>query len=165
MGNTAFSKMFTSAFDLIVTSCKVSDCYDFKVDANLPHPRYVECSAMWDTGAVRSVVSHKLAKQLGLQSMGFATMMHADGESRVNALCVNLLLPNNIEVQMLPVIESNLLDTDLLIGMDVIGLCDIALTHPEGKMLFTFDTNRSRCIDFVDSSLIAEEPPVSYITK
>jgi len=120
---------------------------------------------MWDTGAVKTVVSHRLANQLGLQSMGFATMVHADGESRVNSLCVNLLLPNNIEVQMLPVIESNLLDTDLLIGMDVIGLCDIALTHPEGKMLFTFDTNRSRCIDFVDSSLTAEEPPVSYITK
>ena len=148
MVKQAFSVIFPPQVRAISTVCKVSDAYSFNLDADTEHPEYIECSAAWDTGAVMSVISHKVAERLSLTNMGFANMIHADGTSKVRTFFINLLLPNKIEVQMLQVMESNLIDTDMLIGMDVIGFCDFAITHPKDGTLFSFDTAKSHIIDF-----------------
>jgi len=56
------------------------------------------------------------------------------------------LLPNKIEVTELDVISDELPDTDVLIGMDVINLCDFAITHHSGKTKFSFQI--PSCSDF-----------------
>ncbi len=99
----------------------------------MPHPDFHEYNAIWDTGAVRTVISPKAVAEFGLQPRGKVKMYHANGVSYVNTYFVNLLLPNKMEVQILQVMDGNLPDADILLGMDVIGLGDFALTAPDGK--------------------------------
>ena len=66
-------------------------------------------------------------------------MQHANGEAIVNTYIINLLLPNKMEVKTLPVLEGAMTDVDVLIGMDVITLCDFAITNKNGHTLFSFD--------------------------
>ena len=126
----------------------ISDCYSLQLDKDRPHPVYETCKAIWDTGAHMSVISMDLARKLGLKPMGYAKMLHANGDSLVNTTFVNILLPNKIEIQMLQVMESNLQDADMLIGMDVINLCDFAITHTEDKTLFSFDIPSNHQTDY-----------------
>lgn len=132
----------------IETACKVSMHHDVVRFGNDTHPAFHEYNAIWDTGAVRTVISSKVVAELGLQPRGKVEMYHANGVSYVNTYFVNLLLPNNMEVQILQVMDGNLPDADILLGMDVIGLGDFALTAPEGKTLFSFSMPSQYAIDF-----------------
>ena len=81
-----------------------------------------DCCAIWD--------SKKLVKELNLQTDGRAIMVHADGQSQVYTYTVNLKLPNGIVIQGLHVSAADLVDTEILIGMDIISLCDFAISLP-----------------------------------
>ena len=41
-------------------------------------------------------------------------------------------------------------DTDMLIGMDIITLCDFAITNKDGKTTFSFDIPSSRVTDYTN---------------
>lgn len=123
----------------ISTNVKVSNFYDQSRQPNLAHPAYQSCRAIWDTGAMSTTISPVLAQKLGLVSFGKVKMQHANGDAIVNTYIVNLLLPNNMEISTLPVMEGAMTDVDLLIGMDVITLCDFAITNKDGKTIFSFD--------------------------
>ena len=132
----------------IETMCKVSVYHDVVRLGNDNHPKFFEYNAIWDTGAVRTVISPKVVANLGLQPRGKVAMYHANGVSYVNTYFVNLLLPNKMEVQILQVMDGNLPDADILLGMDVIGLGDFAITAPQGKTLFSFSQPSQYAIDF-----------------
>jgi len=117
----------------ISTNVMVSNLYDE------PHPEYESCRAIWDTGAMSTTISPILAQKLGLVSFGKVKMQHANGEAIVNTYVINLLLPNKMEISTLPVMEGAMSDVDILIGMDVITLCDFAITNKDGKTIFSFD--------------------------
>lgn len=123
----------------IATEVKVSVAYDEIRQPKLPHPRFETCRALWDTGAMSSVITPALASRLGLKSLGLSLMQHTNGKVLVNTYAINLLLPNKMEVKTLYVMEGAMEDTDVLIGMDVITLCDFAVTNKDGKTLFSFD--------------------------
>jgi len=112
------------------------------------HPPYIELNAIWDTGAMRSTISSQIAEKLGLIPIGQTRVCHADGESICNYYVVNLLLPNKIEIKMLMVNDGKLTDTDMLIGMDVISLCDFAITTSGAATKFSFQVPSSLDIDF-----------------
>ena len=66
----------------------------------------------------------------------------------VSAYTINIKLPNDLEFQALPVILGDLPGYDMLIGMDIIGLGDFAITHPEGDTKFSFRIPSQADIDF-----------------
>lgn len=123
----------------ISSQVKVSNYYDESRQPNIPHPRFETCRAIWDTGAMSSTISPTLVSKLGLVSLGKVEMHHANGDAIVNTYAINLLLPNRMEIHTLPVMEGAMTDVDMLIGMDVISLCDFAITNKDGKTLFSFD--------------------------
>lgn len=84
----------------ISTVCKISEPYDASFDSGM-HPPYHELNAIWDTGAMRSTISTKIARKLNLIPLGQTRVCHADGESFCNYYVVNLLLPNRMEIKML----------------------------------------------------------------
>lgn len=131
----------------ISTACKISEPYDANMDSN-DHPPYIELKAIWDTGAMRSTISTQIANKLNLIPLGQTRVCHADGESICNYYVVNLLLPNKIEIKMLMVNDGKLTDTDMLIGMDVISLCDFTITNPGAETKFSFQVPSSLDIDF-----------------
>lgn len=148
MKSVPFSCTFNSATGSIITDCKVSDEFDVAATPDLPHPEFIAFKAIWDTGAMRSSISTDVVKKLGLKPYGFAKVFHADGVSMQNTYFVNFLLPNGIEVKTLLVTEAKMTDIDVLIGMDVITLCDFALTSSNGMTKFSFQVPSSTDIDF-----------------
>ena len=53
-----------------------------------------------------------------------------------------------MEVSTLYVMEGDMTDNDILIGMDVITLCDFAITNKDGKTVFSFDIPSTRITDY-----------------
>ena len=135
------------------TIVKVSNFYDETRQPNQPHPKYESCKAIWDTGAMSTTISPALAQKLGLQSLGKVEMHHANGHAIVNTYAINLLLPNKMEIHTLHVMEGGMTDVDVLIGMDVITLCDFAITNKSGKTLFSFDIPSCHETDYTSPSI------------
>ena len=131
----------------ISTMCKISEPYDASFDTG-EHPPYLELNAIWDTGAMCSTISSQIVNELRLIPLGQTRVCHADGESTCNYYVVNLLLPNKIEIKMLMVNDGKLTDTDMLIGMDVISLCDFTITSPGTNTKFSFQIPSTLDIDF-----------------
>lgn len=89
----------------------------------------VVAKALWDSGADGSVISPRIAKALGLTSLGQATVESANGDYIAATYVIDLMLPNGIVIKGLQVMESDLKSCDALIGMDVITLGDMAITN------------------------------------
>jgi len=147
MKSIPYTQTFSKPALCLSTICKISEPYDPLLDPN-PHPPFYELDAIWDTGAMRSTISTQIAKKLGLVPLGQTRVCHADGESVCNYYLVNLLLPNKIEIKMLMVNDGKLTDTDMLIGMDVISLCDFAITNSGAETKFSIQIPSSLDIDF-----------------
>ncbi len=133
----------------LTTPCEIGEAYDPNDPNSSPCPKkkYV---GLWDTGASSSMITNRVASELGLLPTGFIQSYHAQGKSLVNTYIVNVLLLNGIHVYNLKVTEGKLLDgVDMLIGMDIINLGDFAITHKNGGTVFSFQIPSTRHYDFV----------------
>jgi len=122
-----------------------------KIDVN----KYI---AIWDTGATHSAITKKVADAIGLQPTGVRDVRHAKGMSSANTYLVNFILPNGVMAYNVRVTEVDLIPDDkttedkqpqLLIGMDIIGEGDFAITHFNGKTTVSFRMPSLEEIDFV----------------
>lgn len=147
MDKASYTAVFKKPAPCILTHCKISAPYDAAFDTE-DHPEYKDISAIWDTGAMCSTISADLVSALGIKPLGQVNVSHVDGVSVFNQYVVNVLLPNKIEVQMLIVNDGKLNDADLLIGMDVISLCDFAITNVGDSTKFSFQIPSLTDIDF-----------------
>lgn len=117
-----------------------------------------EYVAIWDTGATHSAITKKVADDIGLKPTGIAEVRHADGKSPTNTYLVNIFLPNKVMAGQVRVTEVKLIPDDntaddvqpqLLIGMDIIGVGDFAVSSDNGKTVLSFRTPSSSEIDFI----------------
>jgi hypothetical protein len=118
--------------------------------------------AIWDTGATHSAITKKVVDDLGLKPTGVRETRHADGKSINNTYLVNILLPNKVMVGSVRVTEVKLIPDDntsddkqpqLLIGMDIIGLGDFAVTNANEKTTFSFQIPSVEEIDFIPDTV------------
>ncbi|KAA6302538.1 MAG: hypothetical protein EZS26_001370 [Candidatus Ordinivivax streblomastigis] len=142
----AFTVEYAGITDTLVTKCIVSKAYNTSETTTSNH---VECKAIWDTGAMRSVISTKIVDKLRLAPIGKTRVFHANGESVVGSYLVNIILPNQIGCSFLQVTEGDITDTDVLIGMDIISQGDFAVTASQGKTKFSFQVPSTHDIDYV----------------
>jgi len=89
----------------------------------------IKCRALWDTGAIYSVISKSLADKLGLFPTDTQRAYTAQGFYEASIYRVDIMLPNNIVVKGLQIGDGEFQDFDFLIGMDVISLGDFHLTN------------------------------------
>lgn len=88
-----------------------------------------ECKAIWDTGATNTAISKKLARKLNLKVISTAECDGINTTILTNIYKIDLLLPNKIAVLDIDVSEvDNIIDADILIGMDVILLGDFSIS-------------------------------------
>jgi hypothetical protein len=80
-----------------------------------------------------------------------------DNEKPCNVYSVNLYLPNGIKVPDVNVAEGIPFGCDMLIGMDIIGLGDFAVSNYSGRTLFSFRMPSLTEIDFVKHSYLATD--------
>ena len=95
------------------------------------------CKALWDTGAVTSVIDRSFAAKLGLVPFDTGRAYTAQGFYESSMYLVDVLLPNNIIVKGLRVGDGEFQGFDMLLGMDVISLGDFHLTN-DGNTVFKF---------------------------
>lgn len=128
---SSFSVEYPNVVDAIT-----SDIAVIGSDAEESQP-YYRCKALWDTGAVFSVVSRRLVEKMGLVPIdrGFAYTVQGTYEPSVYLL--DVLLPNKMLVKALRVSDGDFDDFDVLIGMDIIKLGDLMITNtPATKFVF-----------------------------
>jgi hypothetical protein len=66
---------------------------------------------------------------------------------------VSVFLPNNVCFSPLRVTEGDLVgDVEVLIGMDIIGRGDFAISNKDGKTAFSFRMPSLERIDFVEQN-------------
>ena len=97
----------------------------------------VKCKALWDTGAVYSVISRQFAMKLGLTSFDSGRAYTAQGSYDTSVYLLDILLPNKMIVKDLRVSDGEFQDFDFLLGMDVISLGDLTITN-KGVTRFAF---------------------------
>lgn len=145
----AFTIEYTGLVSVLETQCGVCEAYNPAFLQGVQHPAVSNCKAIWDTGAMGSVISANVVSTLNLKPTGKARVFHANGESIVNTYSVNVLLPNNVGFSSLPVTEGVLNDTDLLIGMDIISRGDFSVTSSQRKTKFSFQLPSTHDTDYV----------------
>lgn len=146
MEGHAFTIREGKILNCLTTSCLVCKAYSHSEGGQPDIRRY---SAIWDTGATNSVIDKKVASDLGLIPCGISKAFNTNGSAMVNQYMVNIVLPNEIMVYMVPVTEGMLNGADVLIGMDIIGLGDFAITHKHGGTVFSFQMPSTHEYDFV----------------
>ncbi|OHB75887.1 MAG: hypothetical protein A2Z34_08425 [Planctomycetes bacterium RBG_16_59_8] len=128
---------------------------DVSISAPFAHatPKQKKYKAIWDTGATNSLVTQKVADELGLQPVSMVLVHHAHGQSESNVYLVNIVLPNNVVFKNVHVTEGILSDgVDVLVGMDIINCGDFAVTNGDGNTTFSFRCPSVASIDFVKQS-------------
>ena len=125
--------------------------------AGAPDEAFKEFGALWDTGATSSAITGAVVAECGLKPVGRVKVFHAgieDEPDETDAYVVDIGLPNRVVVPGVRVSRSGFKGGDVLIGMDIITAGDFAITHPNGKTQFTFQTPSQADIDFVK-----QQPP------
>ena len=122
------------------------------------HAQKIRFKAIWDTGATHTSITKHVAKKCALQQVGtaFVSTPSTVEPQRVSTYSVNIIIPNGVMFENHLVSESESLadDADILIGMDIIGEGDFAVSSFQGRTAFTFRMPSIERIDFANT-----EPP------
>jgi len=106
--------------------------------------------ALYDTGATHSSISPRVVVDLNLASIGAQNIGVGGGTLTTTTHLVNIALPNRVMFPMMRLAKVALHGgIDALIGMDILGVGDFAVTHQDGKTTFSFCYPSRREIDFV----------------
>lgn len=124
------------------------------VVTNLQTRKESNTLAIWDTGATNSVITKAKAAELGLIPVSKTQVRGVGGTYLANIYQVIIKLNNqSIRISCL-VTEceelSNVDDTGLLIGMDIIALGDFVITNHKRKTTMTFRVPSLQEIDYVN---------------
>lgn len=126
---------------------------DVKVSAHkelVPEAILADFKAIWDTGATNTAISERVVKQCNLKPISKGTSNTANGQRVVNIYLIDLYLPNNVIIGGVKASEFTAVEgSDLLIGMDVIGMGDLAISNYMGKTTFSFRVPSVACTDYV----------------
>jgi len=96
-------------------------------------------NALWDTGAMLSVISPEIAKELKLDIVDTIEITGINGESIAEVAVISICFPNSAVIKDVRVaICSMFPGNEMIIGMDVITQMDIAVTNGGRQTQFSF---------------------------
>lgn len=144
----AFTRHFQEKVDSIVTESYVYAA------TNLTHGEQVKrvkiVRSLWDTGASVSLISARVAKVLGLSSIGKSGVSgYNDGVDVKDTYLVHIGLPTGDIVTNIMAMEFENDEYDVVIGMDVICNGDLAITNKDGNTTFSFRIPSEETLDFL----------------
>ncbi len=157
----AFTVLYDGIAQCLNTSCGVSRAYNPKYQPDTPPPEIHEYPALWDTGAMGSVIDGSVVQELDLKPTGNARVFHANGESIVNTYSISISLPSGVIFPTVRVTEGCLNGAKVLVGMDIISIGDFAVTNKGGRTKFSFQVPSVNDIDFSAEAKTSEYFPVS----
>jgi predicted aspartyl protease len=123
-------------------------------------PQRCKFKGIWDTGASGTVISNNVVKKCNLLPIDMINVYTAGGTIKSNVYLVNIFLPNKIMIPQLRVVEGVAISGgDILIGMDIIGRGDFAVTNYNNITIFSFRMPSQEQIDFVKNPKLVEIKP------
>lgn len=144
----SFTVQYDGRSNVLKTPVKVSTGFDPRQTAEFPTPK--DFIAIWDTGATGSVITKKVIVGCNLKPIGMAQIHTVAGIKKSEIFLINMTLPNKVSVAQARVTEGIIYgDADVLIGMDIIGAGDFAVTNKNRKTTFSFRMPSVESIDFV----------------
>jgi hypothetical protein len=123
----------------ILASVVVSES---KTHLQAPHLEDItlNAKALIDTGSSISSISDKLAAGLRLKDIGQANADTTNGKRSANIYHINILLKENVEIANVVALEFPKTDQkfDIIIGMDILTLGDLAITNHNHQTVLSF---------------------------
>ena len=106
------------------------------------------------------MITRRVVEDCDLKAIGMSRVRGVNDVRSAEAYLINIRLPNDVEFSNLRVIGTEELSggADVLIGMDIIGAGDFAVSNYKGRTTFTFRCPSQARIDF----LPPEERPAEY---
>ena len=122
----------TELIDAILTPAELfSDVYD-EITSYFT-------KALWDTGAMISVISPDVVTKLKLDIVDTIRIVGINGESMAEVAIISIRFPNGAVIEDLRVAICDMTPgNEMIIGMDVITQMDIAITNGGGQTQFSF---------------------------
>ena len=106
--------------------------------------------AVWDTGATATVITEKVVSECVLKESGETELHGVLGSETTPTYLVDVFLPNKVRVVEVTVAKAPLTgDSEILVGMDIIGTGDFAVSSYKGKTSFSFRIPSMEQIDFL----------------
>lgn len=149
----AFTVKYGERVRALKTAIGISEAFDpERAVEGSTLPTFQEFRGVWDTGATSSVVTNKVVTKLGLKSIDRTVNHTVGGAKDTDVYLANIQLPNQVIIPVLRVVEGEIFEADVLIGMDVIGLGDFAITSKGNDTWLTFCLPATRRLDFRSSA-------------
>jgi hypothetical protein len=126
----------------LATPCHVSQ--PFNPANGIPEYPRTEFKALWDTGAVNSVITPRVIEACGLKPMRLikpVLLQGVDGYEPSEAYVINLSLPDKITYHELPVVSKNPgkdVWWDVIIGMDIISTGEFIVKNVKSTTQWSF---------------------------
>jgi hypothetical protein len=123
--------------------------------AKISLSNWIDVKALWDTGATNSVITKSVVERLLLIPTGRTIVRGINSEAEVNTYIVDIRLPNRVIINDVKVTECELNSPgiDLLIGMNIIQLGDLAISNGKGYTIFSFAIpSFSNPVDLLDKA-------------
>jgi len=144
--HTAFTSRYNGRSLRLTTEVEIFEAF---VPPAPPGAKGGKYTALYDTGATHSAISPKVVADLQLSSVGARNVGVGGGTLATTTHIVNIGLPNKVLFGMTQVSQMVLPGgVDVLIGMDILGMGDFAVTHQDDKTTFSFCFPSRREIDF-----------------
>ena len=114
---------YTELVDAILTPVELfSDVYN-EITSYLTN-------ALWDTGAMISVISPEIVSKLNLDIVDTIQIAGINGESVAEVAVISIRFPNGAVIQDIRVAICNMtFGNEMIIGMDILTQMDIAITN------------------------------------
>lgn len=146
MADKAFTIKFKDRTNVLFCDVDVSVS-----SLTIAKPEFTRFTAIWDTGATNTVITKNVVDKLKLKPIGRTQVKTASGTHDCNVYLVDVMLPNRIGIRPVRVTEGILADMDVLIGMDIIGIGDFAVSSDPktNSTVVSFRIPNSGAIDFV----------------
>ena len=144
----AFTTRYNGISNVLKSDVLVHAAFDPKKHPTPPEGK--NYTAIWDTGATGTVITQKVVTDLELKPVGMNKVHTAGGVFDRSVFLINVMLPNGVGFAGIPVTEGDITDdTDMLIGMDIIGSGDFSVSNFNGKTIFTYRHPSEKDTDFV----------------
>lgn len=142
----SFTTRYRGLVPVLITPVKIARSLPLQHSKPQDFKQY---KAVWDTGAMGTVVSQKVIQECGLNPISVIQIRGVTGSGLANIYVVNILLRNNVCVEQVNVAVGNPgEDCDVLIGMDIITKGDFAVTNFGGNTVLTFRIPSCEVFDF-----------------
>lgn len=115
-------------------------------------PPRLPVTAIWDTGASHTSFTRTLIKKLQLIRTGDGFYHTSKGKRKTTYYGANIYLSHKLQFPVWEVMEANIRGGDVLLGMDIIGKGDFAISNYPGEPIFSFRYPSQDKISFAGNS-------------